>query len=201
VLHTRFGDLKFNPGQRISLRSPGIENLLGHRPHCIVFPTAVAQSDDVTIAEIAYGVFAFSPFLLRFCERVSNTTFDGHVVYGALADGPFPPTGCDLVVLPVVVSSHDIEIYACEAPIGHSADLAIRLSSADMPVRTFTPKVLFTGTVSGSCIGKVLLVEYKRKLVSDGWVIAGGTAGVPGTIPLSTLADANKLISQSAKLY
>jgi len=81
-------------------------------------------------------------------------------------------------------------VFPDYASDGHSADLAIKLASLQT-LSDVTPAVLFTGAVRGNTIYDVLLVDDKKTLIhDDAVVIAGGTAGVPGTVPIATVADA-----------
>jgi len=154
---------------------------------CVCFPTAVELEDDI-VGEIAYGVFRFHPKLLRLADSVTMPTLDGYTVYGATADSAFPATTCDLIVLAVAVRDGKLYHFSCDGPVGHSADLAIALCGRYF--LDFVPKVLFTGTVSGSVVGPVLLVGDKQRLVSGSWSIAGGVRGVPGAVVLPTVQSA-----------
>jgi len=158
----------------------------------VLYPTAIVNGDDHVIGEMAYFVSRYMPheLYLRYAQEVAHTmTSDGFRVYGATAPTLFPPTGCDLHSLPAIVSQ-GVCVFPDYASDGHSADLAI--SIAALQTRSdVTPAVLFTGAVRDNAVYDVLLVADKKTLIHDNAIeIAGGTAGVPGTTPISTVSAA-----------
>jgi hypothetical protein len=137
----------------------------------VCFPTGVVYQDRV-IGQIAY--IASRNKLITYHYETSELTADGYVVYGATSgdDRPFPATGCNIYVAPVLVFRSKVHLYPAPPPVGHSADLAIALSAL-YPSRLPTPHVIFTGQVFGDAVGPVALVPFKSKLAKFGFRIAG----------------------------
>jgi len=150
---------------------------------CVMFPTLLSDVDNRPIGAVPYCV-SFER-LAGFSFAESALTTDGFRVYGiSLDSGRFPATGRDAYVYAFYARGDRLFVYPCEAPSGHSADLAVWLLSR----LTRTPEALFTGAIVGGVLIPILGLAAKDLLAwalplyapnKDPWALAHqvGTLG------------------------
>jgi len=104
-------------------------------------------------------------------------TEDGYRVYNALPDEDertrFPPTGCDVTVIPCDYYNGSWVPVDGSTTVGHSCDLALSVLRSFAP--RLTPPVLFTGVVDHDGVVRPVLGVDVKSITAErsGNVIAG----------------------------